>query len=69
MVITCAGIDPVCTEQVNKIYVYFFKALSLSGLYVGQGEGPVSGALLFLFFFFPNSSSSGVCCAQEKGSN
>lgn len=23
---TCAaGIDPLCTEQVNKIYVYFFK--------------------------------------------
>lgn len=29
MVNTCAGIDPLCTEQVNKIYVYFFNPLSL----------------------------------------
>lgn len=27
---TCAaGIDPLCTEQVNKIYVYFFKPSDL----------------------------------------
>ena len=32
MVNTCAGIDPLCTEQVNKIYVYFFNTLRLASL-------------------------------------
>lgn len=28
MVNTRAGMDPLCTEQVNKIYVYFFKLVT-----------------------------------------
>lgn len=33
MVNTCAGNDPLCTEQVNKIYVYFFKPFSLESFH------------------------------------
>lgn len=39
MVLTSAGIDPVCTEQVNKIYVYFFKPRSSSVRGAGGGGG------------------------------
>lgn len=68
MVNTCAGIDPLCTEQVNKIYVYFFKSLSgFSVLLVTQtGEGlgrHGTGRSSF------DSSSFDSGCAQEEGSN
>lgn len=74
MVNASAGFDPLCTEQVNKIYVYFLKlprrprrlssrlclAVAVAAPQVVYRVG--SGALIVL-------SSSLILLTQEMGSN
>lgn len=85
MVNTCAGIDPLCTEQVNKIYVYFFKWLRLVSLSsvcmlsLTQMGGRVCSSQASQVVYLEHrtvalalifdSSSFDSGCAQEKGSN
>jgi len=68
MVNTCAGNDPLCTEQVNKIYVYFFNFLSsIHMLSVGESQVVYLEHRTVALIFDSPSFDSG--CAQEKGSN